>query len=277
MTFQALESSVDEGRPLVLYAFTFGSVVWRYTAADEDIEFGGHQWRAATISNDNIRQNGESAAEALTISAPSWVGPAMLFMSSAPSRDVLVSIIEKHEGDEEVLVVYSGEITQINFPLPGSCRISCETISSSMRREGLRLGWQRGCPYQVYDPVTCKLNKAAFAVAFTVVSVSGYQVVVTFASAVDDGYLNGGFVEWVHPIRGVEFLAIESNTTVAGQSVLTIFGDPGEIYPSATGSVHPGCDGTPDRCQEFGNYDNYGGNPDMTGKSPFDGIDKPVF
>ena len=37
MAFLDLETSVSGGRPIAFYRFTFGSVVWRYVAAEEDI------------------------------------------------------------------------------------------------------------------------------------------------------------------------------------------------------------------------------------------------
>lgn len=271
MSYQTLEESLEYGRPVVLYEFTFGSTIWRYTSADEDVDADGYTWKAGAISDDGVRQSGETTSDALTIEGPSWIGPAQIFMSGAPATPILVSIKAKHDTNAEIRVIYSGEVSQINYPMPGMCRIVCETISATLSREGLRLSWQRSCPYSLYDPLTCKVSKAAYANPVRVMAVNGRTVTVQGIEAATDGEFDLGFLEWTHPVRGVEFLPIETHVN----STLTFSDQPGEIFVGATGNVYPGCNFTPERCQEFNNYDNYGGAPLMPGKSPFDG--DPVF
>lgn len=284
MAFDTLESSVESGRPVALYEFAMGSTIWRYTSADEDLVVGGHTFTRAAIRDDGVRQSGEAIADALRIDAPSWVGPAQVFMTGAPSTPILVSIRWKHEGDSEVRVVYSGEVSQINYPVPGSAWITCETLASSMRREGLRLAWQRSCPYSLYDPLTCRVNKSAWGVAFTVLGINGRVLYVEFAASKAADYYDNGFMEWVHPIRGVEYIAIDRELPLVGPlagplagttNVIQLDELPNNIYVGTTGVAYPGCNFTPDRCQFFNNFDNYGGVPMMPGKSPFDG--DPVF
>lgn len=273
MTYEAFESSVEEGRPVSFYEFTFGSIVWRYTSAEEALVANGHTWQPAAIMDDGVRQTGEISSDAMTITAPAWVGPGQLFMSGTPSRGVQVSIYQRQEGDPEGQIVtrYVGEVSQVNYPIPGSCRITVETLMASLERDGLRLAWQRACPYALYDPVTCKLDKTPWGRAFTVLDFDGQTATVEFAVAVADGYLNDGYVEWNHPFRGVELLAVESHVG----NRITFFSFSPELMPGATGIAYPGCNLSPAACQAFGNYDNYGGHPDLPGKSPFDG--DPVF
>lgn len=273
MAYEIIESSLEEGRPVSFYEFTFGTTTWRYTSAEEPITANGHVWQPAAITDDGVRQTGEINSDAMTITAPAWVGPAQLFMAGTPSRGVQVSIYQKHDGDpdNEIIAIYVGEVSQVNYPFPGSCRITCETLMASLEREGLRLAWQRACPYSLYDPVTCKLDRTPWGRAFTVLSFDGQVAVVEFSVAVPDGYLNAGFMEWTHPFRGVELLAVE--TQVGG--AITLFGPSAELMPGASGIAYPGCNLSPAACQAFGNYDNYGGHPDIPGKSPFDG--NPVF
>lgn len=277
MSFLELEESIEDGRPVIFYAFTLGSVVWRYTSADKSLSVGGYEWQAAAISDDGVKQTGETVNDVTTIEAPSWIGPAALFMSGAPSRQVQVAIFQKHEGDSELLTTYMGEVQQINYPMPGRCRISCETLASTMEREGLRFGWQRTCTYSLYDPLNCKVDKAAWGVSFTVLAIDGFTVYVDLATTRATDYFNGGFIEWTHPMRGVEFLPIDSHAQLTGtpNGQIELLGDPGDLFVGATGTAYPGCNFTPANCQAFGNYDNYGGVPDMPGKSPFDG--DPVF
>lgn len=281
MAFMDFEGSVEGGRPIILYRFTLGSVVWRYTSADEIVNAGGFEWMPASITDDGSKQTGEVAQDAMTIEAPSWIGPSNVFMSAAPSKMIQVDVFAKHEGDADLVTYYAGEISQINFPMPGKCRITCETLSASMKREGLRLGWQRTCPYATYDDA-CGLDKADFGLAFTVVGITGNTVNVILDAVLipANGKYNNGFIEWNHPFRGVEVLMVELSAQVpvvtdGPNHALTIFGFPGDLFIGATGIVYPVCDFTPPSCQGFANYDNYGGSPDMPYKSPFDG--SPIF
>ena len=281
MSYDILEFSQEDGRPISFYEFTFGSVVWRYTSADRALTVGGHLWTSAAISDDGVKQTGESSSDALTLRAPAWIGPSQTFMGGSPSQPIMLTIRSKHDGDAEIRVTYTGEISQVNFPMPGACRITCETVSASMQREGLRLGWQRACPYTLYDPLTCKVDRTAWGVAFTVDSINGLYVVATLATAKTFQYFNMGFIEWAHPTRGVEHLQLDfwqeffppapPSTTVT----LRLAELPGELFVGATGVAYPGCGFTPESCTGFSNLPNYGGYTLIPGKSPFDG--NPVF
>jgi hypothetical protein len=281
MTFSAFETSLEDGRPIEFYTFTLGSAVWRYTTAQTDLTVAGNVYTAAVIASPSITQTGEPSTDALNLECPVWIAPAQLFMTSPPTAPIQVIISYKHVGDDEVVIGYTGEITQVNFPMPGRSVITCESLGSSLSREGLRLGWQRSCPYALYDPVTCKVNKASWKTDFVTLGISGFTIYVELAVVRADGYFNGGFLEWNHPVRGLEYVAIDTHTAIAsppaGQpnAVFVLIAAPGELFEGAPGMVYPGCDFTPTSCQAFSNYDNYGGAPDMPGRSPFDGT--PVF
>lgn len=272
MTYEALENSTEDGRPIELYTFTLGfSSVWRYTSADQDITHEGEIYRAVPMKNPGTSISGEAAADQMMIEAPSTIGPAQLFMSVPPSQSIWVQIWRKHEGDDEYLVAYQGEIAQINFPMPGKAIISCYTLSATLQREGLRMPWSRTCPYAVYDPSTCKKNKLDMQAPILVLDVQGNNVICDEAAGFDPGYFNGGMIEWDDPFRGHEVRLIESHDN----STLTIFNTAQGIYPGMIAYIYRGCRQTVESCIELNNYDNYGGIPDLPGRSPFDG--NPVF
>jgi uncharacterized phage protein (TIGR02218 family) len=272
MSYDAYESSLDSARPIRFYRFTLGSAVWRYTNADENLTIGGVTWKACAISDDGIRQSGEATSDSMTISAPNNIGPAAVFAVSAPASEISAEILMLHEGMTVPNVAYVGDVVQVNFSTPNGCRITCQTISASMRRQGLRLGWQRTCPYMHYDPLTCKVPKASHAVQCTVQSVSGFQVTVDIS-----GYGNqvfaGGFAEWVHPVRGLHAITIEAQTG----NLLVMFDDTSDMYPGLQITIYKGCARTEDACKTFNNILRYGGFSKMPGKSPYDGLNTPFF
>lgn len=121
--------------------------------------------------------------------------------------------------------------------------------------------------------MTCKVDKAAFGTAFVVQTIQGERITVELVTARATDFYNNGFVEWVHPIRGIETIAIDAYTQAGSTAVGTIIlmSPPGDLFVGAIGTAYPGCNFTPASCVSFGNYDNYGGVPDMPGNSPFDG------
>lgn len=278
---------------IFLYEFSLGSKVWRYTSNSIDvIDENGLLWEASSISDDGIKQTGEAVTDALTITCDADLVPARLFMYAPPSRVMEVSIHRANFGAKgettgftgvdntgpaktitvsNTRAIYIGDASQCSFPEPGKAVITCQTLSVSMQREGLRLPWQRQCPYAVYDPSSCRLSKAAWSITAQVLTVTGDTVLVDTAGPNPDGYLNGGYLEFEHPIKGTETLAIE----VQSGTTLIIFGSAAELWEGMTITLYPGCNQTPQRCQFFGNYLNYGGYESLPGKSPFDG--DPVF
>lgn len=274
MAFNDIEDSVDQGRPILFYEFLLNSITWRYTSAEVAQTVNGNTYVPAAIVSEGIKQSGEVVVDAYRMTAPAWIGPAQVYMGGAPSRDIQLTVLSKHADDPEAVVIYMGVVTQINFAsMPGQCSITCETLMSSMRREGLRLAWQRSCPYALYDPVTCKVNKAAFGVNFVVLGVASSVLTLEFASARAQGFFDNGFIEWSHPLRGIEYLPIDVHSVDGSVAIVTLLGYPGDLFVGAVGTAYPGCNFTPESCQSFNNYDNYGGNPDMPGKSPFDGLE----
>jgi uncharacterized phage protein (TIGR02218 family) len=272
VSFDTLETSVEDGKPIFLYRFTLGSVVWRYTSAAKDLLVGADTYEAVAISHDGVKLTGEASTDALTIQCPVSIGPVQVHFGTPPATPIQVAILRKHDDNAEVVTVYVGEISQVGFPLPGQARITCETLSVSMQREGLRLSWQRGCPYALYDPLTCKVDKTLFAVSVTVLSVSGFEIVVDTEDAMADGRFNGGFMEWSNLTRGMEFRGIESQVS----TTIQVFGMTDDIYPGLVMTIYPGCARTKASCvDKFNNFDNYGGVINLPGKSPFDGT--PLF
>lgn len=271
MSFESTETSVDDGQPIALYSFVLGNRRWQYASCAKDVVTAdGRVWKATSISDDGIKQSGEANADALSITVPTNTAIGQLYMSSPPSSQMAVTILLKHVDDPGTVVIYVGEIAQASFPEPGKAVLVCETLSASMRREGLRLTWQRSCPYVLYDPLTCRAVKAPVPVI--VQTITGFNVVVTGAVMLNDQYA-GGYLAWGDPVKGNEYLAIESNVG----SQLTIFGIPDELYIGQQIVIYKGCARTPEACQGFDNYANYGGHPFMPGKSPFDGLSAPVF
>lgn len=280
---------------ITLYEFALGDRKWHYTSNTEDvIDQDSVLWEAATISNGRIKQSGEAVSDAVSLTTSRDIIPAQIWRLTPPTgvmtlrilRGTLdrlavpsvdtgaVTTIDPRRHDINITSVrYVGEIAQCSEEEPGTITFSIETLAATMSRAGLRLGWQRQCPHAIYDVRTCKLSKAAYQVDGTVTFVSGSLVTIPESGAFAANYFAGGFLEHDHPVKGTEVLPIEASSG----DVVTIFGYTTDLWPGVAVRLFPGCNQTPARCQEYGNYLNYGGIPDLPGKSPFNGVESPVF
>jgi len=270
MSYDSQERSIEDGRPIRLYRFTMGTTVWRYTSADDDLTVDGVLWKAVAIRDDGVKVTGDSTADSFTITASSSTGPAQVYMSNPPAESIVVERLATHEGVTVPVIDYIGEIVQVNFPIPGQAQFTCQTLSATMRRNGVRIGYQRTCPYALYDQSTCKVDKSAYAISATITSVDGLNIIMTGITGHGDTYFKGGFFEWENPLRGTQRMFIEAQTGIF-HNIIVAFGDTSDLYPGLPVTIYPGCLRTQAACTAFSNLDNYGGFPWMPGKSPFDG------
>ncbi len=123
----------------------------------------------------------------------------------------------------------------------------------------------------MYD-TDCTVDPTAFRVEATLLTITGATVESATFDGYDDGYFDGGYVEW--DIGGGEQERRGIETHVG--SVLTLLGGTDGIATGLAVRTYPGCDGTDTTCNDkFDNIENSGGHPHLQGSSPFDG--NPVF
>ncbi|QGF20883.1 tail assembly protein [Serratia phage JS26] len=267
MAFSRLETSDQDGRPLILYQFELGNKVWRYTSADSSVSANGALYESVFIEDEGVNQTGEAQSDTFKLRMPFATPVPQLFQVTPPINQIAVKRFALHDGDTEAILNYVGFITQVNASEPGMAEIECITLSPTMQRNGLRLTWSRGCPYSVYDPSTCKANKAAYAVT-ALIKTAGAGILTTDAvKAFSDGYFDGGFIEWTDSFTGAqERRGVDAH---AGDQ-LRLLGKSDGILEGMSIKVYPGCPRTTQACQDkFNNLLNYGGVPHMPGKSPF--------
>lgn len=272
MAYENYEISNDDGQPARGYRFQLGATRWHYWSGPQDLSIGGELWASVPISDDGVKFSGEATTDVLTLTAPDFVGPAKVFLNTPPSDEIEVTVFGFHAGESEMVIEYIGQITQIDWPTPGTVKISCESLFASMERDGLRYGWQRSCPFALYDPRTCKADKTKYEVHAVILNANAGVITADAFASKPAGYFNGGFLAWKHPVRGNEFRGIEDHSG----NTIVMFGTSDGLYYGLSVIAYPGCNRTLDHCiNRFNNLPNYGGIPDLPGRSPFDG--NPVF
>lgn len=265
MTYSAIETSVQSGRPLELYEFTYGATAYRYTSSDGDVVYGGHTYTAVPISRGSVEETSEVARLALEITASRDLSVLDLFSVAPPEEVVLVTLRRLHSDDGEAIIMWMGRVLNVTLN-NASAEIHCESVYTSLKRIGLRRLYQKSCPHVIYGP-GCALARSTYKATKTVSTVSGTTITVSSIGAVD-GFYAGGYLEWTSD--GVSHRrAIHSQT---GGAIVVGFSIPG-IAASASVDLYPGCDHTLATCaSKFSNSDNYGGMPFFPSKNPFAGV-----
>jgi uncharacterized phage protein (TIGR02218 family) len=276
MSFDALEVSNQDGKPIAIYEFTQGSPPtngrsWLFNSSDRPIvipdgPFAGQVAAPEAISDGGIQISGGSQENEATITLPLSNAVAQLFNGTPPSTQIDVTIRRMHYEDNESPIYWIGFISSRKIPQEGQAQLMCNTLVATFTRAGLRLGYGRQCPHPLYAPTTCRAVKVPVPCVIT--ALTGNSVTAAGFGTMPDGKFNGGYFEW--PIQGtlVETRAIDQHTG----TTVTILGITDGLSVGMTitafigcGHDRPSCDG------DHANLPNYGGFAHLPGKSPFDG------
>jgi len=289
MAVSTLERSAFSGRPLNLYQFLRSSggtdFYWRYTGADRDLIYNTFTYEALAISDEGIRMTGEAASAEFNVTLPAFAQFCNDFRAagSMPSDTIYCHVFRTHADDIVGLdtsapyvnlasIVWAGTVDGITQSSDAEMKLTCSTLAASMKRTGVHYGWMKNCPHMLYDTNTCKVDKNAFRVDATVDAVHGLIVTSDEFGMFDDGWFNGGFIEYLTVDGFLETRMINRHigasirvlTPILGMAV----GDPVAAYPGCKRTVR-------DCIDKFNNFGNYGGFPNIPGRSPYDG--NPVF
>jgi len=264
MTYSAIETSAQSGRPVELYEFINGATAYRYTSADGDVSYGGNTYTAVPIARGAVEATSETARLALEITCDRSLTVLDLFSTVPPDQIVAVTLRRLHAGDGEAVTMWMGRILNVEWNA-AAAEIHCESVYTSLKRTGLRRLYQKPCPHVIYG-VGCNLVRATYKSTKTVATVTG--TTLTFSSiGVADNYFAGGYLEWTSG-GVVNRRAIRSQ--VGGTVVISyqLIG----ISAAESVDLYPGCDHTLATCtSKFSNRPNYGGMPYFPSKNPFDG------
>ena len=280
MTYQTIDSSIQDGAVVELYEFNQGSSVWRFTNAALDYTWGGFVWAAAPISRDEITQNSEMNQAGITLSFPIDNAFAFQFIADLQEQVTTVTLRRGHvsDVDDEFVVYWKGRVAASSVD-EVQINLNCESVFTSLRRPGLRAVYQRLCRHALYRR-GCNVDKAAYALATHVNSGSGTALAVQAAAVSPDGWYTGGMI--VDSDGGARFILshigaslILSRPSTALDATITNSGwnkSWNGNWNGAGVTLYPGCNHDRQTCNDkFGNLPNFGGFPFIPTKNPFGG------
>lgn len=269
MTFNTIETSYDQGEPILLYKFALGNQSWCFTSADRPITYAGNTYEAISISRAAILQTQEIKQKTLKVTMPRDNAVPALFLIYPPSSSVMLTIFAMHydDPDQQAVVDWMGRVMWPSWK-GSTVELNCEPAYTSVQTLGLRRTIALNCPHVLFGP-GCSLLPADFKTTGAISGVSNVTVSATVIGTKTDGYFSGGYLEWTS--ADGDYLERRSILSHSGDSVVLDYASP-ELAIGVSINLYPGCDHTTPTCNaKFNNILNYGGCPYIPALNPFGG------
>lgn len=266
MTFDAFETSREDGQVVELFQFIFGATSYRYTNNQADITLGGLTYTATQVSRSRLEDASSDAQRRLTITVPLDNEVAQLFIGNVPGRRVTIKVYRAHSSDpaEELLALFDGYVANVTFDGDLEAKILCNPATDSLNRSAPRMTFQGLCNHVLYD-ANCQVNRLANAYTGLVSAVTGSVITVNGLAASGADWAVGGFVSFPPATEDDKRLVVSQS----GDDVELLLPFAENVLGSDV-TVYAGCDHSLATCQaKFANVLNFGGFPFVPSKNPF--------
>lgn len=283
MSFDSHERSRSKGAPICLYRFRYiNSEEFLYTNAEKNITKSGFSapFLAIPIQHGSLTSSGTLDKANLEIRVPRRAGIVEGFRVYPPTEVVSVTIWHMHTDDpvQEALVCWTGRVLGMSIAENELASFSCEPISTSLKRSGLRRNYQIGCPHALYG-AQCAASKAAATTPEIIIeSVSGSYVTLTpgwmptgwaAAGKTYDKFV-GGMLIWDTVGAGGVTTNKRTILRAVTENKILISGPATGLSSGSSAKLVLGCNHQMTDCRVVhNNINNYGGQPFIPVKSPF--------
>ena len=257
-----------------LYRFIWNqSTIVTYTSGDQPVIYdagdGDETYAPIPIGRTTTDAKGDISRQNITISIPIDNSNAQEWFINAGEYPLTLTIFSYSKADG-VAVEWKGRLSALS-PENSTMGLVFESVFTSMRRNGLRMAYQIGCPYALYG-VGCGLDKEDFATVTDVTDVAANVITATDAASFADGYFTGGIFK--DNAGNMRFITDHTGDqiTLIRPIVPPIQYVSDNGYTGLSGTLYPGCDRSVSTCDaKFSNLLNFGGFPFMPDDNPFDG------
>jgi len=264
VTYLDDELSTSDGSRTELFEFIGPGTTWRRTSAAADVVYGGNTYTArAGLRAGVIGIGTTSESAALELSLPVSDAVISAYGFGSPQRSLRLKVIWLQERSGAAETVWDGEVIAIS---PVGAMASLRSVSQVGARLSTpipAISIQRQCQHFLYDD-RCRVDRAAFDVATTVSSISGYNVTVASVGGNPDDWFKAG--EIVRASDG-------ERRTIVGNvgAVLSLIAPFATLNATDSVTLYAGCAHTVEVCRDkFSNVLNYGGHAQIPSSNPFD-------
>jgi hypothetical protein len=266
VSFEARETSRDEGSPIELFMFVYGTTVssyYAYTNAEQPITVNDPQRGPVTynpipIKRGVVASSGTLDKTNLEVRTPHDSEISLMYVLAPPAVEVALFIRQAHIDEPENFVVWVGRIRSVSRE-GMEARMQCEPAQTSIKRNGLRRNWQYGCVLPLYGP-NCRAQMDRHTYPNPIKGIVGNVVELAPGWHPNDAawaeFFTGGMIRWAGA-HGPEYRTI---LNVDNENFLTIGGQIVELEIGMTIDCIIGCNHRQDHCIDLhDNIANYGG------------------
>lgn len=270
MSFDIVESSIDNAVPFELYEFNYGLKYYRYTTLPHIVTYLNNEFLPMPLSRDSINLTDNFRKAQIHIKAPKDFEVSELFKKVAPNIAINVKIFKKHITDAEVIVQWVGRVMDAVWT-NSDVTLTCESIYSILQNNSSIRHYSVACPHLLYGE-DCGVNMLDYEAVLSVLSVSGNVLVCENVVRYTADYFTGGLAKW-EGADGIELLRFVIKHTPNTTNNLNTIELSQNIYDLAEGDtvkLYPGCNRTREMClSKFNNEINYGGFLYLPERNPF--------
>jgi len=260
MTYAASEAGVATGVPIELFDFVSNGTHYRYTSSGSNVLYGGFTYTATASHRNEIVDTGDTNRAELQIVLPRDNPFAVLFVSAPMEYEATVTVYRGHGSDWATY--WMGRVSAVRFDTDQAVVI-CQPYLGDADGLGLRRVYCRHCPYALYG-VECGLDKDDYSLEGVALTVSTTTITSAILATKEDGWFQGGMIYTEYGSRLIK--------THVG-STITISHAIAGLEAGASFTAYAGCDHSMTVCEsKFDNLLNYGGQPWLPTKNPFDGV-----
>lgn len=244
------------------YVVTDGTTTWRYTSHESDIEGPGGTFTAAQISHGQISEAINLEVNNCRLTVQNWAGsPFTRLRNQLTAAPLTVSIYEGLLSDPEAAqLLYTGTAQSPSTDGP-LWQIDLVGPSAILDIKGPRYLLQKNCP-AVFGDARCGFDVATVSVTHSLIEIDAGIALFTTGSAnvLPDHRFVGGEARRTIGDVVQRYLVVDSYDLDGDLACVLA----SVVSPAPTGTesgwvLVPGCPGTKEACQAFGNYANFRG------------------
>lgn len=249
---------------------------YAYTDAEQPITFDGVTYEPIPIEREAINSSGTLDKAMLKVRASDLANIGDEFKAYPPAQVVNLIIRQGHVGESTNVqsnypVIWTGRVLGCGYP-PNEIEMTCEPISTAIKRPGLRRNYQTSCPHVLYGS-ECRANRAAATRQTTVMAATNSRVTVSsgWNGSFEKAKFQGGMIGWTRS-NGVKELRTILQVDAATNRLL-IAGTLTDLAVGDTVDVILGCAHDMTDCANLhSNIHNYGGQPWIPLQNPIGAI-----
>lgn len=267
MSFDAYESSVQDGRPIELYRISHGPEVWRLTTAELPITYLAETYTPTPASRGPLRVAAQLTAQRLELTLPPDHPVAELFLGGPPEYvvDCTLRRLHRHDPDAEAWAMPPYRLLSATWREGAGVTVYGESLMTALNRVGLHATYSATCRHVLYRGL-CGADPEAHALDGSVSAITAQVVTVPGAGAQPDGWWTGGYLA---AAGGTRRRGIIDH---AGSQLELVAPLAGLAVGSAV-RLYPGCDRSWTTCgSKFARRVDFGGLPFAPARTPQAGI-----